>query len=203
MSTKTATTTTTATASLANPVDAIATMPAATKRRSLFEIANEFAAAFNALSEAGEEGDGEIPNDLATAFDRVEMEIGKKLDNCYKVLRTLETDAAAADEELDRLTRLVTARRRRAEWFKRYVLDSMIAAGVRKHESATCMMRVQRNSQPSVRLEGEVVPVQFMRVKTVCELDSKKAVSAWKDGEPLPDQVLVIEGCHLRTGVGK
>lgn len=192
----------TATASRADPADAIIVIPPVQKRQSLFELTSEYVALAEAITDAVDET-GTIPNDLAARADAIEGKLSDKFDSCYKMLRTFETEAAAADEELDRLNRLVSARRKRVDWMKKYILDSMLAAGIKKHEGKTCTMRVQKNSQPSVRLEGEAIPVQFMRVKTVCELDAKEVVSAHKAGELLPPNVLVIEGHHLRTVVPK
>jgi hypothetical protein len=169
--------------------------------RSLFNISNEFAAAMNAIQEAADDG-GEITPEVAAAFDAIEMEMSTKLDNCYRVLRTLETEASASDEELDRLKRLAGARRKRADWMKQYVFDSMMAAGVMKHKSPICEMRIQKNSRPVIRLEdGADIPKEFERVKI--EFDGTKAYEAWKAGTPLPSSLIVIEGSHLRTCVAK
>lgn len=169
--------------------------------RALFNIANEFAAAMNAIQESADDG-GEITPDVAAAFDAIEMEMGTKLDNCYRVLRTLETEASASTEELDRLKRLAAARQKRADYFKNYILDSMLAAGIQKHKSAICEMRIQKNSRPAIFVDdGKDVPKEFEKITV--SLDGTKAYEAWKAGEKLPEELIVREGCHLRTGVSK
>jgi hypothetical protein len=174
----------------------------ASPRRSLFEIANEYRATFDTLCESTDDG-GEIPSEIAAAFDSVEMEMSRKLDACYKMFRTLETEAAAADEELDRLKRLVAGRKKRADWMKKYILDSMLAAGVTKHEGKTCVLRIQKNSRPSISIDPPTaeIPESYRKVKI--EFDGDKAYQDWKNDKPLPECVLVIEGCHLRTAVPK
>ena len=205
------------------PVPTQATVPAPTKRRSLFEIAAEYQAVVSKFEDSCD--DGEIPESLETDLDAISGEMSEKLEGCFKALRYFETQYAAASEELDRLKMLVSVRENRVKWFKNYILQTMLACGMKKFEGATCTLRVQKNSRPSVTLaNGAEIPAEFKREKTVVEFDSAKAYEQWKQFQALraktektddpkeladiaiemakfvlPAEIHVVEGMHLRT----
>lgn len=165
--------------------------------RPLHEIRSDYADIMRAMIEATED-DGEVPPQIAEQFDAVALELNEKLDNCYRVLRTLEADAEAAFDEADRVLQIAHQRQKRVDWMKRYILESMQATGLQKHESAICKMRIQKNSRPSIRMfDGEEIPPQYQRVKI--EFDGTTAYEDWKNGVVLPPTIIVDQGYHLRT----
>ncbi len=168
-------------------------------RRSLFQLANEYRAFVDELLD---NEDGEINDDAEQQLDAISHTIETKLENCYRVLRQLESHASVAKEELDRIKRLHEVRERRAVWMKAYILQAMLVAGMKKFEGRACVLRVQKNSRPAISLDPTAeIPEGYERTKI--EFDGTKAYEDWKRGGKLPATIRVVEGHHLRTGVGK
>lgn len=178
--------------------EAPAPVPQPTKKRSLFEVAAEFQAAVSAIEDGYD--DGEIPESVESQLDAITGEADDKLEGCFKVLRHFETQLSVANEELDRVKRLHQARENRVKFFKNYILQSMLAMGMKKFEGKTCTMRVQKNSRPSIFLaDGAEIPAEFRREKVVVDFNGQAAYEAWKSGGELPPEIRVVEGMHLRT----
>jgi hypothetical protein len=162
----------------------------------LYEISDELRMIGLRLAE-GVDDDGEIPADLAADLDALTVAFESKIDGCCVLQAEMVAEAAAFKREADRLAKLAGAATRRADWLKAYMHRCLTIAGVKSVDANRFRVRIQLNSRPSIRLaDGVEIPLQFRR--TIIEFDSQAAYEAWKSQKPLPEEIRVDRGTHLR-----
>lgn len=127
-----------------------------------------------------------------------------------ELLRERESYAAMRRAEAARLIKLAEADEESADDAKGELMDLLALAGVSKIETGQFVVRVQRNSQPSVRMTAAAdltgVPAEFVvqPPPPPATLDTKKVREAWKaagspehfvawEGEPIKDAWAVSE----------
>lgn len=185
----------------------------------LYELAGELADILRVI----EDTEGEITSEIESRLDQVNEAFERKVESLCQWRAEMESRAAVlaaqADQfqaEADRIRAKAKTIAGKADWVKSYLFGAMLAVGQKKIEAGTFTLRVQKNSQPAVKLVGEMIPTQFVRI--VKEFDRQKALEAWKENQsvraelarhipdpklvdqlaPFPQEVRVIEGQHLR-----
>jgi hypothetical protein len=136
-------------------------------------------------------------------LDNLQFNFDGKVD---AVMKYRAGQLAAADgirHEITRLEIRALAHEGRAESLKNYVLRTMQKLGVRRIDTGLFPCRIQKNSRPAIRVRaindvlGEI-PADYRRTETKVVFDGAKAYEDWKAGRPLPPEIEVIQGEHLR-----
>lgn len=152
----------------------------------LYEIASEIAAICD-----GEE----LPPDLEARLDSLAVDLDAKADACCRLIRENESEAKRFKDEAERLADIADGLASRATRLKAYVHQCLVLAGMRKLDTELFRLSICKNSRPSIRCEGEI-PEPYQRM--VVSLDSQRAYEDWKNGVPLPAEIEVAQGEHLR-----
>ena len=158
---------------------------------SLYEITDAIAQRIRAAEETGE-----LTPEDAGALDALDMAFEEKIENCAKMVRTLESEAGACAEEADLFFKNVRARENAAKWLKGYMLDGMIRRDIPKIRGKLLSVAVQ-NSPASVNVldEGQVPKSYFTQPAPV--LNKGPVLEALKRGEAVPGAELKV-GQHVR-----
>ena len=119
---------------------------------SLFEIDQELEAAFEAASQEQEQT-GEIGEDTRQHCLALFAELGKKVDRIAAYVRVTEFKARAAKEEAARLSARQKSAENRVLQVKSMLAYYLQARGLKRLEGQLNTVRLQKNSQPSLRLD--------------------------------------------------
>lgn len=144
------------------------------------------------------EADGELTPEVEARLEALEGEFRGKAEHIALLSREAKAEAAAVKLEEDRLAARRRAAENRERRLKDYLHACMTAAGLDHIESERCKLRVQRNGQPSVRVDvaPDALPEMFRRV--VVDADRAALLAAWKESGEVPAGVVVEFGTHLR-----
>lgn len=210
----------TAVAVQSDPGEAPVPRPA---RLKLYEAGAELEAAFELLAEA----EGEMTPEIEELLNEAVGNFDEKAERVALAVREYQTTAAAEKAQADAIAQLAVAphiaraksAERSADSLKAYLLRELTKAGgeqgPRKIEGKRVKIRVQKNSQPSVRVVGvELANVGdfFRRLfesagegirglvtqRVEYLLDSKRAVELHKAGIDLPTEIVIETGSHVR-----
>jgi hypothetical protein len=173
------------------------------KTATLYEI-DENLHAMMALVEASE--DGELAEGLLYAIDKLEMDRMSKVEAICKMIQMAVTRQVGLKAERDRLDMAIRQEANREEWFKEYLKASCYANGMRPgadqppYQTPLFKVKLQDNSQPSVRCPEDVdpttLPEEFTHVKV--EISKSAIAAAFKAGRPIPEGFEVEKGFHVR-----
>lgn len=153
--------------------------------------------------------EGALPDELAALLKDAEGEFSAKAESVALMVREFAGLAKfAADEE----KRLATRRKhyeRVAEGLKEYLRVQMTLADVPKIEGKLCNIGIQK-SPPSVKTSADETRLAsaegnaedplapYVQSKTVYSIDIASALIDWKRGAPLPPEISVSQGTHVR-----
>jgi hypothetical protein len=161
----------------------------------LHEIANEYLTIMDDIVEAG----GELTPDIESRLPvLMEKELPVKVDGYCKMIRTLETQAAVAMAEQDRIGKLISSRVKAAHRLKDWLRINLQRLGKDKVETGIFCVRIQKNGRPSITYDGNLddLPFQFRRITV--SLDGDAAYKRWKAGDELPEGFQITVGTQLR-----
>ena len=153
----------------------------------------ELTDAYRMLLEA-DDGDA-----FAEALSQLGGEIAAKAESIAKVVRSLESERAAIEDEVERLRARAMARNNRVVALKDYLKLIMEAAGIKKIGGVVLDVALQ-NSPPSCVVEdAATVPDAYQVViPASIRVDSRAIIEHWKEtGEQVPGTV-VAQGTHIR-----
>ncbi len=152
---------------------------------TLYSVADELLT-ISHNEEMAEEELVERLNDLASAFT-------DKAEGISKLIRNLESDAAAYDEESKRLAANKKTAQNRIAWLKRYIHDNMTALDLKQLKAGVFKLGVQKNP-PRVVIDDEGrLPEQYLEQITETRIDKNAIKDALQQGA-------VIPGAHLEQG---
>ena len=152
------------------------------------------------------EAHGEIGENLEKLLDDLEMEFTEKATRIALLVRQMEADALAAKYEEDRLAKIRKGHERSARNLKKYLQHCMVAFNYPFIKSPRAKVRLQTNSQPSVRLaDGKTIAdIAPEYVKAVPEIDKSAVLRAHANSaldrkdKTAPDGFVVEFGQHVR-----
>ena len=135
---------------------------------------------------------------LKEALDTVGGQLADKVENIAKLVRTLEAEANAYDQEANRLAKHMVALKVRSAGLKAYVLDNLQAAGLTVLQAGLFKVRVQ-NSPPSCEIVAEAdLPDEYKTERVVVDVDRRAIIENWKaTGADVPGAIC-RQGQHLR-----
>lgn len=121
-------------------------------------------------------------------------------------IRSLVAEAEGVKIEADRLAGLQRQKETAAASLKDYLRRQLEARGKTKVATKLVTVRIQANSQPSITATSETVIEElyaggspFAAQKVEYVLDRAKILEASKNGEDLPEGIVVRRGTHLRV----
>jgi predicted ribosome quality control (RQC) complex YloA/Tae2 family protein len=118
-------------------------------------------------------------------------ELNEKLENCAKVVKTIEAQEKAIDEERKRLTDRADALAASSNRLKSYMTDAMKLTDTKKVKGELFTIALQKNP-PRVAVENEAeIPDSFFKIERT--LVRSSVGEALKAGT-------VVPGCHLEYG---
>lgn len=149
-----------------------------------------------AILAATDGADGELPEDLEARLDSLSLSLADKAGNIVRLYRTWLVEAEAIAAERDRLAKMVTVRKNKADRLKDYLCRHLSLIGVDKVETAAGTVAVRTSGTPKVDWDREPGTWAAEWDPMVCEMtqytpNRPAILAAWKAGEPLPPGVTV------------
>ncbi len=156
----------------------------------------QYAPAFASFADLTE--DGELSPEVLAQLDSLELSLQEKVDNICRLIRHLEGQVLVRETESERMMQAAARDERQIKSLKQYLQFQLELLERPNMKTELFSVRVQANSQPSVKFDGEIddLPEHFKRTKV--EANNAAVIKAWRDGQPLPDGFTVETGRHLR-----
>jgi len=119
-----------------------------------------------------------------------------KVENTAKVVKSLEADIAAIQQEEKRLKERRQVLETKIDSIKNYLKEQLELAGIDKVKRPTITVSIQKNP-PSVKvIDEKLIPSSFM-IQQEPKLDKKAILQNLKEGKTVPG-VELIQGKRLR-----
>ena len=131
------------------------------------------------------------PQTLADTMEAVDGELEVKAENYAKVMKNLDGDIEALDNEIRRLTSRKKALENNIKNMKMALQSMMTITGKTKFKTDLFSFGIQKNA-PSVVIDTDInnLPTEFLKFREP-EVDKTKLKEALKNGEDLSGY------CHL------
>lgn len=173
-----------ATAPVVNPLNA-----------PLYRLGDDYSRLLDLIAENG----GEVSPEIGAALESSTEQIRAKVESTIRYVRNRTALRDAARAEAKQLLDYADSLDRGIDGIKKYVLDTLVAADIKKVETAVGTIRWQENGRPVITWDGpnEEIPEAFKRTRVVVSLDSDKAWEAQKL-KSLPPGFTVVLGKSLR-----
>lgn len=153
------------------------TAPITAENSSLFEIDQELEATFDAASQEQEQT-GEIGDVTRQHCLALFAELGKKVDRIAAYVRATEFKARAAKEEASRLSARQKSAENRVLQVKSMLAYYLQTGGLKRLEGQLNTVRLQRNSQPSLRLDPLTLPRDYQQATImIAQLDWERVLA--------------------------
>jgi hypothetical protein len=155
-----------------------------TMNKSLFNISKEAIELASLLEE------GEYTPEIEQALAINQNELQEKAINYGYVVKSLESDVSAIDEEIKRLRSLKEAKTNAIDRMKSSVLNAMQIYGLKKIESPTLNVSIRESESVEVH-SLEQLPDTFKTTKVTVSADKVSIKKAIKDGVNIEGAVIV------------
>ena len=123
-------------------------------------------------------------------FDALEDSYSDKVENIGKLIQSLRATADALDTESARLRARAASIKRKIDWLKSYVVDSMRELGRDKIEGGVLVVSLTRNQRVELS-DIQPIPDRFVTIVEDRKIDKAGIRQALKDGEDVPGVRLV------------
>ena len=155
---------------------------------TLYQITDRYLEAFKALA------DMDLPPDaVADTLEGIEGEITEKGRNVAAFFQGLEAEAKAMKDAEDRIRARRQTIENKVARIKEYLKTNMERCQISEISCSEFVVRIRKNP-PRVVIDAEdQLPDEFVRVKTVKEIDKRALGDALKDG-------LSTDAAHLVRG---
>ena len=147
----------------------------------LYEYPEAYRELWNRI-EAEVDGSADTDENPAAAgrddFDNLEGDYASKVENIAKLIRSLTATHDAIDSEAKRLKGRAATVKRKLDWLKDYVVDSMLALGHDKIEGDVLNVALARNRRVEIDSEDDL-PDEFKTVSqavTVLKAEIRQAL---------------------------
>jgi len=153
--------------------------------KSLFNITAEALNLASALEE------GEITPELENSLIINQTELQEKAINYAYVIRTVEIDVSAIDEEIKRLQSIKKAKTNVIDRMKESVVTAMGIYGIEKVSTPTLSLSLRKSESIEIVNESQI-PDGFKTKKITVAPDKTRIKQAIKDGDEVQGVVLSI-----------
>lgn len=150
--------------------------------------------------------------DFHQALDDIKDDVDVKLENIGKLIRSLEVESVAFNEEGQRLLRHTNFLTKKIDWLKEYAKKNMELLEIDKvgqivklslrnspptceiihHEEIPLVFRTMTLEVPAVAVNEELLEYKVADI-----IDKKQIINLWKDGVNVPG-TNVVQKKHLR-----
>jgi hypothetical protein len=155
--------------------------------KPLYQLTSDYTALLDMLDDDADQ------ESVINTLQCVEGAIEVKAQSIATIIRGLDDDASAINAEIKRLQLRKKGAESRRDWLKQYVGQQMELAGMDKIKTATHTIALQ-NNPPSVEIYNpDVIPAQYVTIKTEYVPDKKRIEEAIKAGG-------VVPGAELKQG---
>lgn len=163
---------------------------------SLYELTDRWAALLDLACDTSDD-DGRISPEFVELLAAIEGSIDEKLQAYWRMMKNLDAQHAAFENEAKRLAAKAKALDQHYEYLRANVKDTLDKKGVLKWEQGVAKFRIQKNSTPSVVIDDEpAIPADYY-VQPPPQLDKRFIVEAIKSGKTVPGAHLEV-GSHVR-----
>ena len=122
---------------------------------------------------------------LAPYLESVSLQFENKVDQIVKYRQNLTADCEMIDVEVQRLLAMKKSREKLAERLKDYVSQAMLAHNMEKLD--TGLFRISFRSSESISVVDEnLIPEEYILIKTVKQVDKLSLKKAIKSGQTIP-----------------
>jgi hypothetical protein len=153
--------------------------------KSLFNITAEALNLASALEE------GEITPELENSLIINQTELQEKAINYAHVIRTVEIDVSAIDEEIKRLQAIKKAKTNVIDRMKESVVTAMGIYGIEKVSTPTLNLSLRKSESIEIINENQI-PDGFKTQKTTILPDKARIKQAIKEGDEVQGAVLNV-----------
>jgi hypothetical protein len=153
--------------------------------KSLFNITAE------ALNLASALEDGEITPELENSLIINQTELQEKAINYAYVIRTVEIDVSAIDEEIKRLQAIKKGKTNVIDRMKESVVTAMGIYGIEKVSTPTLNLSLRKSESIEIINESQI-PDGFKTQKITVSPDKTRIKQAIKDGDEVQGAVLSV-----------
>lgn len=151
---------------------------------TLFNLTDNYKQVYELIAQQGDE---DVLNDtLASINDALE----DKADGYVSVIKSLENDNKAIDEEIKRLQQRKTTNKNGIDRLKESLKESMVATGKTKFKTALNSYNIQNNPQSLNVIDEKNIPKDFW-LSQAPKLDKKALLKHIKDSNE-------IEGVEIK-----
>lgn len=143
---------------------------------NIYQIQQEYLSITNQLIESG----GELSPEIEQALAINKAEIENKARNYGYVVKSLENDVDAIDEEIKRLQALKTARNKTIDILKDTVKNAMQLYGIEEIKTSTLKLSFRKSE--SVEVNQDIISESYCNKKIVLTPDKARIKEAIKNG---------------------
>lgn len=118
-------------------------------------------------------------------------EIKNKSDNIVKLIKNTESDINTIENEVKRLQELKKIKQNKIMNIKKYTLECLKQANLKKVEGAVGRVSIRRNA-PSVIITDDFCDDRYIKIEEIAKIDKNAIKEDLKNGA-------VIEGAYLES----
>lgn len=138
--------------------------------------------------------ESEINDDQITIIKAaIQEEVQNKSGNIIKVVKSIEGDVKAIDEEIKRLNKLKKAKKNTIDSIKNYTKSQLELMGTKKLQTPFGNISIRNNPVSLVVVDESLIPDKFIGEEVVKTVNKAMIKDLLKDGEKIP-------GCELQQG---
>lgn len=146
---------------------------------NIFELTDNYKQVYDLISEQGDE---QVLNDtLASINDALE----DKADGYVAVIKSLDSDNTAIDEEIKRLQQRKTTNKNGIDRLKETLKETMESTGKTKFKTALNSYNIQNNPPSLNVLDEKLIPKDYW-ISQAPKLNKKDALAELKEGKEIP-----------------
>ena len=128
--------------------------------------------------------------DLNAAMESLQGTVVEKAEGILKVMKSLEAEEQAFQNEIDRMKELQTKLKNKRESMKDYLSYNLQSMDIQKLDAGLFKLSF-RKSESVVIDNQEELPKEYIKVKTTESPDKTALKKALKNGE--------VPGCHIQV----
>jgi len=144
---------------------------------NIYQIEQDYLSLSEQIIEAGGELSPEIETSLAINKEQLQ---NKGISYGY-VIKSLESDVSAIDEEIKRLNALKSSRNKTVDLLKNTIKDAMQMYGIEEIKTAT--LKINFRKSESVEVETDIIDDEYCNFKTTRTPDKAKIKEVIKNGD--------------------
>lgn len=148
---------------------------------NIYKLSSDYLTVLNMITQEHEELDQSYIDTLESIDEALEV----KADNYIKVIKSLESDNEAIDEEIKRLRQRKTTYDTHIKRMKESLQNMMEETGKTKFKTALNSYNIQ-NNPPSLNIVDEKLIPKDYWVSQAPKLNKKDALAELKEGKEIP-----------------